>query len=140
MASTLHEDCPHPLPVGVGRILRVLVVDDYADTAATTAVLLKQYGYDVGTACCAESALAAAKASPPDVVLMDIGLPGPDGYQVSRQLRQLLGNQPLFIAVTGYGREQDYQQSRDEGFQHHLVKPVDPDELRTILQEHARLC
>src|SRR5205085_2295482 len=84
------------------------------------------------------AALEAARVEPPDVVLLDIGLPGLDGYEVARQLRQRSElKRTQFVAVTGFGQEDDRHRSRAEGFAFHLVKPVDPDILHQLLRNAA---
>jgi two-component system CheB/CheR fusion protein len=114
--------------------LRVLVVDDNVDAAAALAMLLQASGHQVQVAHTGPTGLAAARDFRPDVLLMDIGLPGLDGWQVAKRIRQ----QPVFgnivlIAVTGYGQNADRQRSQNAGFDYHLVKPVDFEKLRKIL-------
>jgi PAS domain S-box-containing protein len=118
---------------GVRPDRRVLVVDDNRDSAESIALLAEIWGYEVRTAHDGPSALEAAVTSPPEVVLLDIGLPGMDGYEVARRFRQERGGGVVLIAMTGYGMDEDRQRSRDAGFDHHLVKPVDPEALRTLL-------
>ena len=113
---------------------RVLVVDDNRDSADMLEALLTMFGHDVHTAYDGPSALAAATKYGPDVVLLDIGLPGMNGYDVAERLR----NSPRFrrttlIAFTGYGQEEDRQRARDAGFDDYLVKPVDPTTLAKII-------
>jgi signal transduction histidine kinase/ActR/RegA family two-component response regulator len=116
------------------RTLRVLVVEDVAEVADMLILLLQFWGHDVRAVQDGASALIAARTYQPDVILLDLGLPGLDGYDVARQLRQepSLGK-PLLIAVTGYGSEDDRRRTREAGFDHHLIKPVDPDALRAVL-------
>jgi CheY-like chemotaxis protein len=113
---------------------KVLVVDDSVDTADSLAMLLALDGYEVRTAHDGIEALAAARDFRPEVVLMDIGLPGADGYQVAETIRadQAL-HDVLLIAMTGYGQQEARSRSRAAGFDHHLVKPVDLGELRNLL-------
>ena len=113
---------------------RVLVVDDNADAARTFAEIASLWKHDVRVTYTGAAALELAKSYHPDVVLLDIGLPGMSGYQVARLLRR----QPefaktLLVAVTGYGQEEDRRRSREAGFNHHLVKPVAPDALHDVL-------
>lgn len=118
----------HPPP------LTVLVVEDNDDTAQSTAELLALCGYDVRVARCGPDALAAAAAGTPDVVLLDIGLPGMSGWEVAERLRrQARGEQPVVIALTGYGTAADRHRSADAGVDLHLVKPVDPCALTDLL-------
>jgi signal transduction histidine kinase len=117
-----------------GESLRVLVVDDSRDAAETLALLLRGLGHEVHTAYDGPSALEAAREQRPDVVLLDIGLPHMDGYEVATQLRQQPDTRAvLLVAMTGFGQEQDRQRSLAAGFDHHLVKPVDPVELQKLL-------
>jgi signal transduction histidine kinase len=116
------------------RPRRVLVVDDNQDAAQSLACLLELEGHEVRTAHDGTAALETARAFPPDVVLLDIGLPGLDGYQVARRLRELLGlEQALLVAVTGYGQEEDRRRAEEAGFDHHLAKPVDLEALHELL-------
>jgi two-component system CheB/CheR fusion protein len=109
-------------------------VDDHADAARSLAVLLRLWNHDVILARDGPAALAAAAEHHPDIVLLDIGLPGMDGYQVAQQLRKVPGMQKaLLIAMTGYGQEQDRRLAREAGFDHHLVKPVDLEALQSLL-------
>jgi CheY-like chemotaxis protein len=120
-----------------GPPLRVLVVEDYEDGGESLALLLRLYGHEVAFARDGATAIQMAQEKPPNVLLMDIGLPGEDGYAVAKRLRGLLPATPLVIAITGYGQPKDHQRSRDEGFDYHLVKPADPCELEGLLEEFA---
>ncbi|WP_435019158.1 response regulator [Tundrisphaera sp. TA3] len=112
----------------------VLVVDDNMDTANALSELLQISGYEVHSVHNGLEALTAARDYRPEVVLLDIGLPGMDGYQVAEQLRRDERLKAAFIvAITGYGEEQAIRRSREAGFDHHLVKPVDYDTLLSIL-------
>jgi signal transduction histidine kinase/CheY-like chemotaxis protein len=131
---------PRGRPSGGGEIVaaatsrRVLVVDDNADSAEGLAVLLRLRGYEVRTAGDGESALAEAAAFRPGVVLLDLGLPGPDGYEVARRLRrEPSAAGAVLVALTGYGQEEDRRHSREAGFDHHLVKPADLVEVEAVL-------
>jgi PAS domain S-box-containing protein len=124
----------HPLSAGK----RVLVVDDNVDTALTMARLLRAAGHATEAAYDGPAALAAARRFRPDVVLLDIGLPGMDGYQVARALRaEADGERPLLVALTGYGGDGAKQQAAAAGFDRHLVKPVDPDEVQALVRAAA---
>jgi PAS domain S-box-containing protein len=113
---------------------RILVVDDNEDSAETMAALLTLWGHEVRTAGDAEAALAIAAEQCPDVVLLDIGLPGISGYEIAPNLLGLPGCQAaVLIAMTGYGQEEDRRRTREAGFAHHLTKPVPPDALKEIL-------
>jgi CheY-like chemotaxis protein len=117
-----------------GPSLRVLVVDDNTDTAASLALLLTESGHDVRTAPDGPTALEAALNYRPDVALLDIGLPGLDGYEVAKRMRQqpVLQNVVL-VAVTGYGKESDRQRTQEAGFDHHLVKPAHFEKVQELL-------
>jgi DNA-binding response OmpR family regulator len=116
----------------------VLVVDDNADAATMLKLLLEMKGHEVRTAHDASTALAEAHQYRPDIMLLDIGLPGMNGFEVARRLR----SQPdltglVLVALTGYGQENDRRLSREVGFDHHLVKPVDITALDAILAGKA---
>ncbi|MEX2317393.1 MAG: response regulator [Pirellulales bacterium] len=114
--------------------LRVLVVDDNKDAANSLAMLLRQGGYDVQVAFSGAAALAMATEFLPDAVLLDLGMPELDGYEVARLMRKkrTLKNVRL-VALTGYGRDDDRQRSQEAGFDAHLVKPVEIQKLRELL-------
>jgi PAS domain S-box-containing protein len=117
-----------------GPSLRVLVVDDNVDTVTTLAMLVKESGHDVRTAFDGPTVLEAALDYRPNVVLLDIGLPGLNGFEVAKQLRQQPALQnTVLVAMTGYGRESDRQRSKEAGFDHHLVKPGDLVKVLQIL-------
>jgi CheY-like chemotaxis protein len=114
--------------------LRVLVVDDNSDTADTLAALLKLEGHLVRLAHDGPTALATADNFHPDAVVLDRGLPGMDGFEVARRLRDRNGGpKPLLVAVSGYGRDEDRQRARQAGFDHHLVKPAEIGALTSLL-------
>jgi CheY-like chemotaxis protein len=114
--------------------LRVLVVDDHEDTRESLALLLSMWGHVVRLAHDGPSALETSRDFRPQVVLLDIGLPRLNGWEVGRRLRQQEGPRPvLLVAVTGHAREQDQARSREAGFDAHLPKPCDPEELQRLL-------
>ncbi|HYN20018.1 MAG TPA: CheR family methyltransferase, partial [Thermoanaerobaculia bacterium] len=116
---------------------RILVVDDNVDTAESMALLLRLKGHEVVTAHDGPAALDKARSFIPEVVLLDIGLPGLDGYQVAKRLRRRRRTATaLLVALTGYGQEEDLRLAREAGFDHHLTKPVD---LLVIYELLARL-
>jgi DNA-binding response OmpR family regulator len=119
--------------------LRVLVVEDDADTASTYRTLLQLQGMTVRTAPDGPSALATAKDFGPDVVLLDIGLPGGSGWQLALRLQAAEEKPPFLIAVTGFGREADRRRSERVGIDLHLVKPVDPERLVGLLERFEKL-
>ena len=126
-------------PTSTGGALRLLVVDDNVDAAATLAMLLEACGYAVEVANDSRTALALAQARPPDAALLDIGLPDMDGKELARRLRADPATRAIvLVAVTGYGQEQDRRAALEAGFDHHLVKPVDLEQLEKVLAGIAR--
>ena len=115
--------------------LRVLVVEDCADTRLSLRWLLRAWGHEVGEAADGTSALTYAASHIPDVVLLDIGLPRMDGYEVARQLRALpsLGD-ALLVALTGFGRLADVECCLQAGCDTHLLKPCSPLVLKQLLE------
>jgi PAS domain S-box-containing protein len=121
-------------PVIAGPSRRVLVVDDNHDAAEALALLLGLLGHQVRLAHDGPAALEAAEAQVPDVVLLDLGLPGMDGFEVARQLRTRAAlRQARIVALSGYGQASDRQRSKEAGFDHHLVKPADVDALAAAI-------
>jgi signal transduction histidine kinase len=115
---------------------RILVVDDNQDAAQATAVLLELAGHEVKAVADGHDALASAPVFAPNVILLDIGLPGMDGYAVARELRGIDETRSsCLIALTGYGQPADRKRANEAGFDHHLTKPADPDELLRVIQE-----
>ena len=114
--------------------LRVLVIDDNRDAGESLAMILESLGAAVSVAHDGPGGLAAFPGHEPDVVLLDIGMPGMDGYEVARALRQRHpGSSAVIVALTGWGQDEDRRRAREAGFDHHLVKPVDILELRALL-------
>lgn len=122
--------------VGAPRRRRVLVVDDNEDAATSLSMLLEVTGHETQTAYDGVEALAAAATFRPDVVLLDLGMPKLNGYEAARWLReQPWGKHMTLIAVTGWGQESDQRRTQEAGFDHHLVKPVDPAMLENLLRD-----
>lgn len=122
------EPGPHP------RQRRILLADDNVDFAQCVALLLEDNGYEVEVHHDGEQALARASAFGPDVCLLDISLPGLDGFELARRLRVLPATEAaVLVAVTGWGQPEDKMRSRNAGFHHHLTKPVDFDQLIALL-------
>ena len=116
------------------RLGGVLVVDDNVDTVLGFSLLLKAQGHDVRTAYNGPDAVETAAEFHPQVVMLDIGLPGLNGYEVAKQIRdQPEGEKIMLIALTGYGQDSDRRTSSDAGFDHHLVKPARFEQLLQIL-------
>jgi PAS domain S-box-containing protein len=118
---------------------RVLVVDDNQDSAMSMAMLLKMSGHETQMAHDGQKAIEVAETFRPEVVLLDIGLPKINGYEACRQIReQAWGRDMTLVAVTGWGQESDRKKSREAGFDHHMVKPVDFDSLTKVLADGPR--
>lgn len=119
-------------------MLRVLVVDDNLDAAETLAMLLEMSGHDVKMANDGPEAIEVARRELPQVVLLDIGMPGMNGYDVARKLREQPETRGMvLVAMTGWGQEEDMARSKEAGFDHHLVKPVEPAVLSNLLAKLA---
>jgi two-component system, chemotaxis family, CheB/CheR fusion protein len=117
------------------QALRVLVVEDHAETAVMLAELLRLEHHQVQVAPDGPTALNLAQATPPDVALVDISLPGMDGHEVARQLRGLATDKrPLLIAMTGHAQDEYRQRSEEAGLDLHLVKPLRIEDLRRLLR------
>jgi PAS domain S-box-containing protein len=128
----------------VPETFKILIVDDNVDATDMLAGILRLVGHDVQVAYSGQSALEVAMEFQPTIVLLDIGLPEMNGYEVARRLRQRpQSKDTLLIAMTGYGQDSDLQRSTQAGFDYHLVKPVDPEKLeglftRLMMQAHPR--
>lgn len=124
-----------------GEGCKVLVVDDNVDSAQSMSLLLGLEGYQVECAYDGEEALVRAQAFGPEVVLLDLGLPRISGYEVASRLRAAPpASRPLLlVAVSGYGRDQDRKAAREAGFDLHLTKPADPDEVLRVLANRRDL-
>jgi CheY-like chemotaxis protein len=127
------------LPAGATGPLRVLVVDDNEDSALSLAMLLELQGYAVTTAFRGGEALRKAAEQPPEVALLDIGLPDMTGYELAGRMRESVGGAPVtLVALTGWGQDEDRRAAEGAGFDHHFTKPVDPDALDRLLQGLSR--
>ena len=119
---------------GAKQRLRILVVDDNADSALSLAMMLGIMGHETRTAHDGEAAVSAAEVFRPEVVLLDIGLPKLNGYEVAQRIRQHEWGATMFlIAVTGWGQDEDRQRSAEVGLNLHMVKPVEPSALERLL-------
>lgn len=117
---------------------RIVVADDNKDSATSLAMLLEMHGYEVRCAHDGIEALEIAEEFRPDVVLLDIGMPRLDGYGAARELRKRAwAKDTVLVALTGWGQEEDKRLAREAGFNHHVVKPVDPDTLRGLMEPNA---
>jgi CheY-like chemotaxis protein len=117
--------------------IRVLVADDNKDAADSLQRILALYGYEVRMAYDGEAALKLAAGFDPAIVVLDIGMPGPNGYEVARKLRERRGDKITLVALTGWGQEGDRRRATEAGFDYHLTKPVDPSLLNDLLIEIA---
>jgi PAS domain S-box-containing protein len=121
-------------PEGVVR-KRVLVVDDNVDAAESLQLWLEMAGHEVQIAADGPRALVAAESLRPEVVLLDLGMPGMNGFEVARRIRAApWGRKMVLVALTGWGQEEDRRQTREAGFDHHLTKPVPPDEIEELIR------
>lgn len=111
----------------------ILLVEDNADARDALGALLELEGHVVAAAGEGHQALDLVRATDPDIALVDIGLPGIDGYEVARRVRAVDGRRPVLIALTGYGQPEDRRRASEAGFDGLLVKPVDPTALTTLL-------
>jgi PAS domain S-box-containing protein len=128
------DGASEPIPKALRR--RILIVDDNVDAAESLAMLLRMDRHDVQVVHDGASALAAFERDSPDLVFLDIGMPVMNGYEVAKQLRQRYGRANLLlVAMTGWGQEEDRRRSQEAGFDHHLVKPVEPDALHRLLAQ-----
>jgi len=114
--------------------MRVLVVDDNVDVAETTAALLEALGHEAHVQFDGKGALEAARRLDPEIVLLDIGMPGMDGYELARRLREDAQRHPRIIAMSGWGQDADRRKSADSGIDLHLVKPVKVEDLLAALK------
>jgi CheY-like chemotaxis protein len=117
---------------------KVLIVDDNQEAAITLSIVVRMFGSEVRTAGDGQEGIQAAAEFLPDVILMDLRMPGMNGYEAVRHIRrQSWGEQMLIVALTGWGQDEDRQRTREAGFDHHLVKPVESSELQKVLETVA---
>ena len=123
-----------------GRPLRVLIVDDCHDAADSLHILMGLWGHESQVAYGGTTALTLSREFSPDVVLLDLGMPGLSGWQLARLMRQQEETaMSLILAITGYGRGEDYHQSQEAGCDYHLLKPVDPQLLYRLLDGYHNM-
>jgi CheY-like chemotaxis protein/two-component sensor histidine kinase len=140
-ASSAPEEVPLPIVELKDNASRrkILVVDDNRDSAMSLSLLLELDGHDVRRAYDGLEALEIAEDFRPEITLLDIGMPKLDGYGAARELRQReWAKEALLVALTGWGQQEDKRLAREAGFDHHMVKPVDPEALRRLLVEPKR--
>jgi CheY-like chemotaxis protein len=119
--------------------LDVLIADDNHDAAESLAILLRMEGHEVRIVNDGAEAVKAYDAAPADAAILDIGMPGLNGYEVARHIRSTSPDRKaLLIALTGWGQDQDKAQAMAAGFNHHLTRPVDPDRVTALLRPAAR--
>jgi CheY-like chemotaxis protein len=125
------------LPAGsTAKLRRILVADDNRDAGDTLAMLLRLDGHEVHVATDGLEAIEMFKEVQPDVVILDIGMPGLSGHEVARRIRDQCGERAVtLIAVTGWGQKADKDRAAASGFDHHFTKPVEPTVLSALLQK-----
>jgi len=128
------SQAPRPTDSPSASSKRVLLVDDNVDAVESMEILLQAFGYDVATAIHPELALGKLESFAPAAAVIDIGLPGMDGYQLAAEIRRRLGGRPMrLVAFTGYGSPDDVARAHAAGFDAHLVKPVEIEQLLAAL-------
>jgi CheY-like chemotaxis protein len=137
--AVMSADNPPKIMVPQARSqMRVVVIDDNKNQASSLQRLLQAMGYDVRVAYDGASAMKLLTNFVPDFALIDLGLPRINGYELARWLReQAQFRNVILVAQTGWGREEDRQRAREAGFEHHLVKPIDPQRLAEILAQSS---
>jgi CheY-like chemotaxis protein len=134
VATEASASAPRQAPAGAAAAHRVLVVDDNVDAADSLGMVLELLGAEVRVVNSGPDALATMASYAPTVVVLDIGMPGMDGYEVARRIRGDPRNDGLtLIAMTGWGQDDDRRRTRAEGFDHHLIKPPDIVALQAVL-------
>jgi signal transduction histidine kinase/ActR/RegA family two-component response regulator len=137
-------EAPAPEPerrhaADTARAHRILIADDNRDAAESLALYLTLGGHEVRTAYDGLEALHAAQSFEPDIALLDVGMPGLDGYELAQRLRaEPWGGDTLLVAITGWGQEEDKRRAREAGFDHHLTKPVDVETLSALVNDGLR--
>jgi PAS domain S-box-containing protein len=132
--TRVEEDTVYYTP---GQPLHALVIDDNDSILFSTELLLKRWGFDVSCAADGETGVALALDKNPDVAIVDLGLPGMNGFEVAKELRKEFGTNVFLIALSGYSQESDRVKSAQAGFNMHLVKPINPKDLRRILSNNT---
>ena len=135
------HDARHASPEAEARPTCVLVVDDYRDNAESTAILLRLFGCTADTAYSGPEAIEMAVTERPDLVLLDIAMPGMCGFEVAIQLRRVLGSSVMLVALSAFEAQDSPRKFTDAGFNDHLVKPAEPEalqELLSLLERHRQ--
>lgn len=134
LADNSMADASKPPVTQTAARRKILVVDDNHDSALSLAMMLSIMGHDTRTAHDGESAVSTAETFLPDVILLDIGLPKLNGYEVAQRIREASWGASMYlIAVTGWGQDEDRQRSSEVGLNLHMVKPVEPSALEKVL-------
>jgi CheY-like chemotaxis protein len=128
---------PAPATGAASRGRSILIIEDHDDAREALRALLELEGHRVDAVATGPRGLEIAREGHLDIALIDIGLPEVDGYEVARRMRALGSRCPYLIALTGYGQPDDIRRAHDAGFDSHLLKPVDPDGLATVLSSIA---
>jgi CheY-like chemotaxis protein len=116
----------------------VLIVEDNRDSGASLAIILQMHGFDAQLVNSGAKAIQALSQRVPAALVSDLAMPGMDGYELARRIRRMpLERQPVLIALTGHGTEDDMRRGQEAGFDHHLIKPADPDALVNLLRSVA---
>jgi CheY-like chemotaxis protein len=136
-SAQISEEKPRPAAAAAAQY-RILVADDNRDAADSLQRILEVYGHDVRVAYDGGAALQLGEAFEPRVAVLDIGMPGKNGYDVARAMRSRQGRSLTLVALTGWGQEGDRRRALEAGFDYHLTKPVDPDALNELLAELER--
>lgn len=130
------EESPHPEHPAIGRSRRILIVDDNNDALQALARLVTLIGHEVRTAGDGAQAISIAAEFQPDLILMDLGMPGMDGYAAAKRIRaEAWGETMTIVALTGWGQDDDRRRTREAGFDHHLVKPVERTSLEALFNK-----
>ncbi len=117
---------------------RILLIEDNSDACETLSLLLRMLGHHIESAATGPEGVARAVASRPQIALIDLGLPGLDGFEVARQIRAALGEAVLLVALSGYTQEEDRRRAQEAGFDAHLPKPIEIEELNRILSDKSK--
>src|SRR5262249_31282293 len=134
VVATVERPAPAAEPGTRGPALRILVADDKQDAAESPMLLLQMEGHDVHTVFDGDAAITAIEELRPDVALLDIGMPGANGYEVARRVRERpWGEHVYLVALTGWSQPADRRRTAEAGFDAHLVKPVPPEALERLL-------
>jgi CheY-like chemotaxis protein/nitrogen-specific signal transduction histidine kinase len=138
LPAAVAEPDTRPAPVTAppgGSSCRVLIAEDIPDAAEMMRLMVEYWGHDVRIAADGVQAVDIARSFNPQVVLLDIGMPRMDGYEAARHIRAALGSRVTLVALTGWGQEEDRRRARAAGFDHHLTKPADPNELEALIAD-----